>query len=259
MYRAFDGVDIVIHAEVLHFPYVTEYNPFEAIKTNILGAMNVINAAIDQKVKKVIALSTESSVNPVTLSGLTGRTSERIFVVGNNYSGREGTRFSVVRIGSVYGIKTNLVSSFRKMRETGVISISDTRRTRFWMTYEDIVDFTISCLQCMVKGEIFVPKLPSIRDIDLAKAVAPECKNQVVGLTPGDVLHEVLLSEEDSQFALEYDRYYSIAPFYLELGRFIYLGPTRGVPCHVGFKYSSETNSHWLSVEDIQRILTPDQ
>jgi UDP-N-acetylglucosamine 4,6-dehydratase len=253
--RSFEGVDVVFHADVLHFPFVAEYNPFEAVKVNILGAMNIINAAIDNQVEKVIALSPQSSVNPATLSGLTERTAERIFVAGNSYSRKGGSRFSVVRIGSVFGIKNNLVSSFLKMRETGEISISDPRRTRFWMSYEDIVSFTLKCLELMVKGEIFIPKLPSIRDIDLAKAIAPNCARKIIGIHPGEVLHENLLSREDSQFALEYDDYYAIIPFYLEMGRILYYGPTQGRPCHVGFSYRSDTNAEWLSAHDVQEYL----
>jgi UDP-N-acetylglucosamine 4,6-dehydratase len=258
LYRALEGVDIVFHTATLHLPFAAEYNPFEAVKTNIIGAMNLIDAAIDCKVDKVIAISTVSSINPATLSGLTRRTSERVIVAGNCYSGLDGTRFSVIRIGSVFGIKTNPILNFQRMSTTGTLSVSDTQRTRFWMTYEDIVQFTITCLQDMVKGEIFVPKLPSIRDVDLARAVAPKCKIKVVGLNPGEVLHEVLLSEDDSQFALEYDHYYTIVPFYQELGRIIYFGPTKGIPCHAGFRYSSDTNPEWLSVDKMRKILKLD-
>ncbi len=255
LYRAFQGIDIVIHTEFLHLGYVAEYNPFEAVKTNILGAMNVIDAAIDRKVKKVISISTESSSNPGMLAGLAERTSEKIFVAGNNYSGHGGTCFSVARIGSVFGPKENLVSRYNKMSETGVLSISDTRRSRFWMSYQDIVEFIIFSLEQMTKGEIFVPKLPSIREVDLARAIAPECDIKVIGLNPSENLHEILLSDADSQFALEYGTYYSIIPFYLDIGTLIYLGPTEGVPCYHGFRYSSETNKRWLSVENLREIL----
>ena len=255
LYRAFSGVDIIIHAETLHFPFVAEYNPFEAVKINILGAMNVIDAAIDQGVEKVISLSPESSVNPATLSGLTEHTSERIFVAGNSYASSDGPSFSVVRIGSVFGLKNNLVSTFQQMSKSGEITISDPNRSRFWMPYEKVVRFTLSCLEHMIKGEIFIPKLPSVRDVDLAKAVASNCDRKITGLHPGEVLHETLLSQDDSQFALEYDDYYAIIPFFLEMGRIIYYGPTKGRPCHVGFSYRSDTNSEWLSVADVHNFL----
>jgi UDP-N-acetylglucosamine 4,6-dehydratase len=255
LFRAFAGVDFVIHTETLHFPFVAEYNPFEAVKTNILGAIRIIDAAIDQGVDKVISLSPESSVNPATLSGLTEHTSERIFVAGNSYTGSGGPRFSVVRIGSVFGIKNDLVSRFRQMSRSGLISISDPNRSRFWMPYDHIVRFTLFCLENMIKGEIFVPKLPSVRDVDLARAVAPNCERKITGINLGEVLHETLLSQADSQFALEYDDYYAIIPFFLEMGRILYYGPTQGRPCHVGFSYRSNTNSDWMSVEDVQKYL----
>lgn len=253
--RAFAGVDSVIHTESQHLPFVSEYNAFEAVKTNILGAMNVIDAAIDQDVEQVIYLSTESSVNPSTLSGLTERTAERVFVAGNNYAGSDGPRFGVARIGSVFGIKTNLVSKFQKMSKRGVISVADPNRSRFWMPYEEIVNFTISCFENMIKGEIFVPKLPSIRDIDLAKTIAPGCELKITGLTPGTEIHEILLSRRDSQFAIEYENYYAVIPFYSEIGRIIYHGPTGGKPCPVDFSYRSDTNSVWVTREEIQQHL----
>ena len=254
LYRAFKGIDIVIHTEFLHLAYVAEYNPFEVVKSNIQGAMNVIDAAIDRKVKKVISISTESSSNPGMLAGLAERTSEKMFVAGNNYSGHDGACFSVVRIGSVFGPKENLVSKFQIMRDKKMVSISDPLRSRFWMTYNDVVDFVLFCLQQMTKGEIFIPKLPSIREIDLARAIAQDGEIKVGGLNPSENLHEILLSADDSQFALEYDTYYSIIPFYLDIGTLVYLGPTEGVPCYHGFSYNSDTNKHWVSVEKLKEI-----
>ena len=255
LYRAFNGVDLAIHLESLHLPFVAEYNPFEAVKRNIIGAINVIDAAIDRNVKQVVSISTVSSVNSGTLIGLMKSTSEKLFVAGNSYSGENKTRFCVVRISSVLGHDRNIVSEFLRMRESGIISIADAQRTRFWMTPEDAVEFIITCLDRMVKGEIFIPKLPSVRDVDLARAIGPKCEIRIAGNSPGETLHETLLSENDAQFALEYPDYYSIIPFYLEMGRIIYFGPTKGVPCHTGFHYRSDNNLKWLSVSDLQEIL----
>lgn len=259
LYRAFKGIDIVIHTEFLHLAYVAEYNPFEAVKTNIVGAINVIDAAIDRKVGKVISISTVSSSNPGMLAGLVERASEKLFVAGNNYSGQDGTCFGVARIGSVFNPKEDLVSRFRSMSETGVLAISDTRRSRFWMTNDDIIEFVLFSLEHMTKGDILIPKLPSIREIDLARAVAPDSEIKITGLNPSENLHEILLSEDDSQFALEYETYYSIVPFYLDIGTLIYLGPTHGVPCYHGFCYRSDTNKQWLSVEEIREKLGLEQ
>ncbi|MBC8505208.1 MAG: polysaccharide biosynthesis protein [Anaerolineales bacterium] len=253
--RAFKGIDIVIHTEFLHLAYVVEYNPFEAVKTNIQGAANIVDMAIDRKVEKVISISTVSASNPGMLAGLAERTSEKLFVAGNNYSGHDGTHFSVVRIGSVFGSKENIVAKFMNMNKAGTLSISDSRRSRFWMTYVDVVNFVIFSIEQMTKGEVFIPKLPSIREVDLARAIAPDREIKVSGLDPSENIHEVLLSEDDSQFALEYESYYSIVPFYLDIGRMIYLGPTHGVPCYDGFRYSSDTNKNWLSVENLKDIL----
>jgi len=251
LYRAFDGVDYVIHAAALKQVPTAEYNPLEAVKTNILGAANILDAAIDQKVKKVIALSTDKAVNPINLYGATKLCSDKLFVAGNSYSGMEGTKFSVVRYGNVVGSRGSVIPLFLKMRETGELHITDPRMTRFWITLEQGVNFVLSSLEYMAGGEIFIPKIPSMRVMDLAKAICPKCKIKTIGIRPGEKLHEVLISEDDSRYALEYDNFYSIIPFFLEKGRYLFLGPNEGIPCPSDFRYASDTNSNWLNEQDL--------
>ncbi len=185
LYRAFNGVDYVIHAAALKQVPSAEYNPFEAVKTNILGAENVINVAIDKGVKKVIALSTDKAANPINLYGATKLCSDKLFIAGNSYVGKDDTIFSVVRYGNVVGSRGSVIPFFLKQRETGVLPITDPRMTRFWITLEQGVNFVLNCLERMVGGELFVPKIPSMNIMDLVKAIAPECKTKIIGIRPG--------------------------------------------------------------------------
>lgn len=253
MYRAFHNVDYVIHAAALKQVPAAEYNPFEAVKTNILGAQNVINVAIDQGVKMVIALSTDKAANPINLYGATKLCSDKLFIAGNSYVGRDSTVFSVVRYGNVAGSRGSVIPFFLKRRETGVLPITDPRMTRFWITLEQGVDFVLNCLETMVGGELFVPKLPSMNIMDLAKAIAPECKTEVTGIRPGEKLHEVMIPKDDARRTLEYDNHYVIQPdFYFWDRRFKNNG---GQPVPEDFEYNSGTNLWQLTSDEMREIV----
>lgn len=254
LYRAFKGVDVVVHAAALKQVPACEYNPFEAIKTNVLGAANIIDAAIDCGVDKVIALSTDKAANPVNLYGATKLCSDKLFTAGNSYAGQQETRFSVVRYGNVVGSRGSVVPFFMKMRETGVVPITDARMTRFWITLDQGVDFVLRSLERMQGGEIFVPKIPSMNILDLAKAVAPECVTQIVGIRPGEKLHEVMVPEDDARRTLEYDDYFAILPATpVESG----LERSGGKLCPDGFHYSSDNNSHWMTIDELRALIMP--
>lgn len=250
LYRAFDGVDIVIHAAALKHVGACEYNPFEAVKTNIHGAQNIIEAAIDCGVSKVIALSTDKAAAPINLYGATKLASDKLFVAGNSYVGSKNTKFSVVRYGNVVGSRGSVVPFFQKVKHTGRLPITDVRMTRFWITLEQGVQFVIDSLDRMKGGEIFIPKIPSMRITDLAKAIAPECEIEVVGIRPGEKLHEVMITEDDARRTIEYDEYYVIQPEFSwwKCGSGEALLPD-------GFKYSSDTNEQWLSIEELQVLI----
>ncbi|MEW5919766.1 MAG: UDP-N-acetylglucosamine 4,6-dehydratase (inverting) [Bacillota bacterium] len=251
LYRAFDGVDIVIHAAALKQVPACEYNPFEAIKTNVLGAQNIIEAAIDRGVKKVIALSTDKAVSPINLYGATKLCSDKLFVAANSYVGEKETRFSVVRYGNVVGSRGSVLPFFQKSRRNGSLPVTDQRMTRFWITLEQGVQFVLDCLSRMHGGEIFVPKIPSMKVTDLARAVAPECEIEYIGIRPGEKLHEVMITEDDARRTLEYETYYVIQPEYPWWKRENGKG---GKPVAEGFKYSSDTNEYWLKVEELREL-----
>jgi UDP-N-acetylglucosamine 4,6-dehydratase/5-epimerase len=252
LYRAFEGVDVVIHAAAMKQVPASEYNPFEAIKTNVIGAENVINAAIDCGVEKVIALSTDKAANPVNLYGATKLCSDKLFVAGNAYAGGQKTRFSVVRYGNVVGSRGSVVPLFHELRETGVIPITDPRMTRFWITLEQGVSFVIDCLDRMQGGELFVPKIPSMSLLDLAKAIAPECEHRHLGIRPGEKLHELMISEDDARNCLEFDDYFVLTPVFQWWMNRNHEGG-RAVPD--GFSYRSNTNDRWLSVDDLRAMI----
>lgn len=253
LYRAFHGVDYVIHAAALKQIPAAEYNPFEAVKTNILGAQNVINVAIDQKVKKVIALSTDKAANPINLYGATKLCSDKLFIAGNSYVGRDDTIFSVVRYGNVVGSRGSVIPFFVKQQETGFLPITDPRMTRFWITLEQGVNFVLQCLEKMVGGELFVPKLPSMKIMDLAKAIAPECKTKIIGIRPGEKLHEVMIPRDDARMALEFSNYYIIQPDFRFFGR--RFKNDNGNPVLEDFEYSSGTNTWWLTIEELREMI----
>jgi UDP-N-acetylglucosamine 4,6-dehydratase len=253
LFRAFHNVDIVIHAAALKQVPAAEYNPFEAVKTNILGGQNVINVAIDQGVKKVIALSTDKAANPINLYGATKLCSDKLFIAGNSYVGENDTVFSVVRYGNVAGSRGSVVPFFLKKKEEGILPITDPRMTRFWITLEQGVKFVLKCLEFMVGGELFVPKIPSMNIMELAKAIAPECKTKIIGMRPGEKLDEVMVPKDDSQRTIEYDDKYVIQPHF----RFFEhrFNPNGGKPVLEGFEYNSRTNPWKLSIDEMRNII----
>ena len=253
MYRAFHSVDYVIHAAALKQVPAAEYNPFEAVKTNILGAQNVINVAIDQGVKKVIALSTDKAANPINLYGATKLCSDKLFIAGNSYVGRDGSIFSVVRYGNVAGSRGSVIPFFLKCRENGVLPITDPRMTRFWITLEQGVNFVLSRLETMVGGELFVPKIPSMNIMDLAKIIAPECPTEIVGIRPGEKLHEVMIPKDDARRTLEFDNHYVIQPEFSFWGR--RFKNNGGKPVADDFEYNSDTNPWRLNPEEMLEII----
>ncbi|MDQ3083142.1 MAG: UDP-N-acetylglucosamine 4,6-dehydratase (inverting) [Gemmatimonadota bacterium] len=255
LYRAFDGVDIVVHAAALKQVLAAEYNPIEAVKTNVLGAANVIDAAIDRGVAKVIALSTDKAAGPVSLYGATKLCSDKLFVAANSYSGQHRTRFSVVRYGNVLGSRGSVIPFFQQQQKTGKLSITDPRMTRFWITLEQGVQFVLSCLDHMAGGEIFVPKIPSMKLIDLARVIGPDCEFEVVGRRPGEKLHELMVGEDDAHNTLEYDNYYAIHPTVRVWSKNEPPSTNGGRPCPEGFRYSSETNDQWLTVPELERMI----
>ncbi len=251
LYRAFDGVDIVIHAAAMKHVDACEYNPFEAVKTNIHGAQNIIEAAIDRGVEKVIALSTDKACSPVNLYGATKLASDKLFVAANAYVGEKKTRFAVVRYGNVVGSRGSVVPFFKKIKDTGKLPITDERMTRFWITLDQGVQFVLDSLERMYGGEIFVPKIPSMKVTDLAKAIAPECEIEVIGIRPGEKLHEAMIMEDDARHTLEFGTYYVILP---ELYWWKTEGE-QGSKLPEGFSYISNNNTEWLTVEELKDLI----
>jgi len=256
--RAFNGVDIVVHAAALKQVPACEYNPMEAIKTNILGSSNVIEAALDSGVKKVIALSTDKAVNPVNLYGATKLAAEKLFVQSNYYAGSMATRFSCVRYGNVVGSRGSVVPVFLKQRQNGKVTVTDERMTRFWISLEQGVRFVIRCTEQMQGGEVFVPKIPSMRVVDLARAVAPGVDIEFIGIRPGEKLHEVLISEDEARTTIELDDMFVVMP-----SMSLWSQPlggdwqSTGRSLADGFRYASDTNPDWLDLEQIRRITGP--
>jgi UDP-N-acetylglucosamine 4,6-dehydratase len=249
--RAMNGVDIVIHAAALKHVSVCEYNPIEAIQTNIIGAQNIINAAIDAGVKKVLALSTDKAVNPVNLYGASKLCAEKLFVQGNAYSGSGGTLFSCVRYGNVMGSRGSVVPIFRKQSRTGTITITDERMTRFWLTLEQGVNFVLRCLTDMHGGEIFVPKIPSARLTDLVDAIAPGCKKTITGIRAGEKLHECLLSEDEARHTVELPDMFVIEPEEDSWG----FDHWKGSHPKENWRYNSDTNTEWLTQQQLLKLL----
>lgn len=252
LYRAFDGVDIVIHAAAMKHVDACEYNPFEAVKTNIHGAQNIIEAAIDRGVEKVIALSTDKACSPVNLYGATKLASDKLFVAANAYAGDKKTSFSVVRYGNVVGSRGSVVPFFKKMKETGTLPVTDERMTRFWITLEQGVQFVLDNLERMHGGEIFVPKIPSMRVIDLAKAIGPDCNIEIIGIRPGEKLHEAMIMEDDARHTVEFDNYYIIQPEFPWWSKKYAEG---GKELLDDFAYTSDKNSDWLSIEQLKKYV----
>lgn len=255
LYRALDGVDVVVHAAALKQVPSCEYNPLEAIKTNVLGAANLVDAAIDRRVERVIAISTDKAANPINLYGATKLCAEKLLTSANHYCGGHHTRFAVVRYGNVVGSRGSVVPFFRQMRRRGVLPITDPRMTRFWITVGQGVDFVLAGLGRMRGGEVFVPKIPSMNIVDLARAVAPECRTETVGVRPGEKLHESLICEDDARRTLEYEDYFAVLPDPATLAFSRQADPAGGQPCPEGFRYSSDTNTQWLTVEQLREMI----
>lgn len=255
--RAFDGVDIVIHAAALKQVPACEYNPMEAIKTNILGSSNVISAALDVGVEKVVALSTDKAVNPVNLYGATKLAAEKLFVQSNAYAGGRKTRFACVRYGNVVGSRGSVVPMFLKQKESGTLTITDDRMTRFFISLEQGVRFVLRCSEQMYGGEVFVPKIPSMSILELAKAIAPQANVDVIGIRPGEKLHEVLISEDEARTTIELDDMYVVQP--AEAYWFGRDWEKKGRLITEDFRYASNANQEWLDVDQINQIIAPDQ
>ncbi len=249
--RALDGVDLVVHAAALKQVPTCEYNPFEAVMTNIIGAKNIVEAALDAGVKKVVALSTDKAVNPVNLYGATKLVAEKLFVQGNAYSGVHPTRFACVRYGNVVGSRGSVVPLFLQQQKAGKITITDPRMTRFWITLDQAARLVIRCAEQMQGGEVFVPKIPSMRVTDLAAAIAPGCKVETIGIRPGEKLHEVLMSEDEAPHAVSQDSCYVIAPNSPSWP----MEKLVGEKLKEGFRYASDTNTEWLTEEQLKGMV----
>jgi len=255
---AMEGVDVVIHAAALKQVPAAEYNPFEAVKTNIFGGQNVIDACLHSNVKRVIALSTDKAAAPINLYGATKLTSDKLFIAANNFKGARDIKFSVVRYGNVMGSRGSVIPFFLKKKNDGVLPITDERMTRFNITLEEGVNFVLSCLEKMWGGELFVPKIPSYKILDVAKAIAPECKTEFVGIRPGEKIHEEMITETDSINTIEFDDYFVILPampiwdtekFRAESNK------KEGKYCKFGFSYNSGNNEKFLSVKELGELI----
>lgn len=256
LYRALDGVDLVVHAAALKQVPTAEYNPLEAIKTNVLGAANVIDAAIDRGVKRVVALSTDKAANPINLYGATKLCADKLFIAANAYSGVHATRFSVVRYGNVVGSRGSVIPYFLAQRRTGRLSITDPRMTRFLITLSRGIDAVTHCLGTMLGGEIYVPKCPSARVTDLARIVGPDCEHDVIGIRSGEKLHEVMIPEDEGRLTIEFENHYVIQPSHDFWTHKDYGSQDGGRRCSDGFRYTSDTNAWWLSDSEVASLVS---
>lgn len=255
LHRAFEAsVDIVVHAAALKQVPACEYNPYEAIKTNVLGAQNVIEAAIDRGVPRVIALSTDKAVNPINVYGASKLCAEKLFVQGNAYAGGRSTRFSCVRYGNVVGSRGSVIPIFLEQRQTGKVTVTDPRMTRFWLTLDQGVDFVIKCVGLMQGGEIFVPRIPSMRIMDLVEAIAPGCEVGFSGIRPGEKLNEVLISHDEARHTVAQEDMFAIYP---EMASWGESKRVDGNTLPDGFAFTSDANEHWLSIADLRRMVDP--
>ncbi|MEI6756999.1 MAG: UDP-N-acetylglucosamine 4,6-dehydratase (inverting) [Chlorobium sp.] len=249
--RALNGIDYVVHAAATKIVPTAEYNPFECVKTNVLGAMNLIDACIDQRVKRIVALSTDKASSPVNLYGATKLTSDKLFIAGNSYSGSSDTRFAVVRYGNVMGSRGSVIPFFLSLAEKGAFPITDVRMTRFMITLEQGVDLVWHAFEDMVGGEIYVKKIPSMKLTDIARAVAPDAHHDIVGIRPGEKLHEQMISFEDAPHTYEYENHYKVLPAINNWSR----DPERindGKKVALDFTYSSDNNTEWMSIESLR-------
>ena len=253
LHRAFQDVDVVVHAAALKQVPAGEYNPFEVVKTNIMGAQHVIDVAIDSGVSRVVALSTDKAANPINLYGATKLAADKLFVAANSYGSGTGTRFATVRYGNVVGSRGSVIPFFLSRRPTGVLPITHPDMTRFWITLEQGVTLVLAATRWMRGGEIFVPKIPSMKVVDLARAVAPECRLEIVGIRAGEKLHEVMIPGDEARNTFEYDTHYIIAPAFHEWTTFDFRS-NGGRPAPDGFTYSSDTNDHWLTSDELRAM-----
>ena len=253
LYRALSGgVDYVIHAAAMKQVPASEYNPFEAVQTNIMGAQNLISATLETGVKKVVALSTDKACNPVNLYGATKLCSDKLFIAANAYSGKMVTRFAVVRYGNVIGSRGSVVPLFKELAESGQIPVTDTRMTRFWITLPQAVKFVSDSFKVMNGGELYIPKIPSMKLVDLAQAIAPDCKIKIIGIRPGEKLHEIMISSDDSRNLYELDDRYIKMPDFPFWKTVLPQGVKK---VEDGFAYTSNNNKQWLDVEGLRELL----
>ncbi|WP_426789234.1 UDP-N-acetylglucosamine 4,6-dehydratase (inverting) [Achromobacter xylosoxidans] len=255
LYRALDGVDYVVHAAATKIVPTAEYNPFECIKTNIHGAMNLIDACIDRKVKRVVALSTDKACNPINLYGATKLASDKLFVAGNSYAAQHDTRFAVVRYGNVMGSRGSVIPFFLSIADQGKFPITDTRMTRFMITLEQGVDLVWRAFEGMEGGEIYVKRIPSMKIVDVAKAINPAAELDIVGMRPGEKLHEQMISAEDAMFTYAYEGYYKILPM-IHNWNTDFKRIKDGVRCPEGFVYSSDSNEEWMDVDTLKNWIS---
>jgi UDP-N-acetylglucosamine 4,6-dehydratase len=254
LHRALDGVDYVVHAAATKIVPTAEYNPFECVKTNIHGAMNLIDACIDKGVKRVVALSTDKASSPINLYGATKLASDKLFVAGNSYSGGLDTRFAVVRYGNVMGSRGSIIPFFLSIKEKGVLPITDSRMTRFMISLEQGVELVWHAFEDMVGGEIYVKKIPSMKVTDLARVVAPDCKQEIVGIRPGEKLHEQMIGAEDAYYTYDYPAYYKILPAINNWDKDVNrIKDGNKVP--EGFVYASDNNSEWMKDAEMKAWL----
>jgi len=255
LHRALDGVDYVVHAAATKIVPTAEYNPFECVKTNVTGAMNVIDACIDQKVRRVVALSTDKASSPINLYGATKLASDKLFIASNSYAGGQNTRFAVVRYGNVMGSRGSVIPHFISLADQSALPITDPNMTRFMISLDQGAELVWRAFEEMVGGEIFVKKIPSMRVTDIAAAIAPEARHDIIGIRPGEKLHEQMISADDAHHTYEYDEYFKVLPAIHNWGndiRRIKYG--KKVP--QGFVYDSSTNSEWMSVEELRAWIT---
>lgn len=252
--RAFEGVDYVVHAAALKQVPAAEYNPFEFVRTNVLGAQNVIEAALDAGVKKVIALSTDKAANPINLYGATKLCSDKLFIAGNSYSGSGDLRFAVVRYGNVVGSRGSVIPFFLEKRGTGVLPITDPNMTRFWITLEQGATLVLNALRDMQGGELFVPKIPSMRITDLAQLIGPSCKHQTVGIRPGEKLHEIMIGREDARNTVDCGTHFVVQPVlqFWDRNGSAYANLPR---CKEGFAYASDSNDRWVTGDEMKEMI----
>jgi len=253
--RAMEGIDIVIHAAALKQVPAAEYNPFEAIKTNVMGAQNVIESALDTGVKRVVALSTDKAAAPINLYGATKLCSDKLFTAANNIRGHRDIRFSVVRYGNVMGSRGSVIPFFLKRKETGVLPITDPNMTRFNISLQEGVDMVLWALETAQGGELFVPKIPSYRISDVAEAIGPECEKPVIGIRPGEKIHEEMITASDSYNTVDLGRYYAILPMAGDISKKSYCAENGCKPVAAGFAYNSGTNDQFLSVEQLRSLI----